>query len=247
MTTKPYNTPLEPTPEDIDRVIRYAEGDLTPDERAAFEAEMADHPELAAMLERMESIDESLRTHFGAPSDTTIAGSIRPSVSMPRRIIGIAALIAIVGALSFVYLHSPTPTVQLAHARGVLEGPFQPFVVCDTYDKFRQYGIDTFDVPLAANFDAAATANITLVGWRSYQGRYGDESISGDKPVRVLLALGPNDERVIVVFRAKDTLRFETKDTLGYTKHSTTIGGLVVDEISTLPEPIVLPLLGVEG
>ena len=247
MTTQPHNIPNQPTPEDIERIIRYAEDDLGPDERTALETELADRPDLVALLDRMEGMDETLRAHFGAPITSMPTPASRRTISMPQRTIGIAALVAIVGALVFVYLYSPTPTVQLAHARGVLEGPFDPAVVCDTYEKFRQYGIDTFGVPLTADFEAAAAANITLVGWTSYEGRYGAEVDAGGRPVRVLLARGPNNERVIVVFRAKNTLRFETENTRGYTKHATTIGGLVVDEISTLPDPVVLPLLGVEG
>ena len=247
MTNKQTNKPIStPSPEDAERIVQYLENELASHEREAFEAELSERPELAAVVGRMESADESLRAHFGALPEVA-GGSARRSLNAPRQIIGIAALIAIVGALAFVYLYSPTPTVQLAHARGLLEGPFNPIVVCDTEEKFRQYGIDTIDVPLTADIAAAATANITLLGWRPYQGRYGDEALESDKPIRALLARGPESERIIVVFRARNTLNFETEETRGYYKHTDSIGGLLVDEISAQPSPVVLPLLGVAG
>ena len=233
MTNKQTNKPIStPSPEDAERIVQYLENELASHEREAFEAELSERPELAAVVGRMESADESLRAHFGALPEVA-GGSARRSLNAPRQIIGIAALIAIVGALAFVYLYSPTPTVQLAHARGLLEGPFNPIVVCD--------------VPLTADFAAAATANITLLGWRPYQGRYGDEALESDKPIRALLARGPESERIIVVFRARNTLNFETEETRGYYKHTDSIGGLLVDEISAQPSPVVLPLLGVAG
>lgn len=224
---------------ELERLITYAEGDLSPDERRDLEAELRERPDLARALEQLEADARAVRAHFDFRAE-------RPRRWSPLRIGAVAAAIAVIAAVSAYLLYTPVPAVQLAHARGVLEGSFEPDVVCDTPEKFRQYGIDAFGVSLTADFEQATTSNIALIGWTGYEGRYGREVEAGESPIRVLLARGPDRERVIVVFRPPDTLRFLTDHTRGYTKHSTTIGGLVVDEISTLDRPVVLPLLGVD-
>lgn len=240
-------TAQPPTPRDLERLIAYADGEGAPDERTALETELEQRPDLARALQQLRANDTALRDHFTAPSVTSARCSRRP-LRIYTSVAAIAAVLAITVTLGiFFLLPEPVRTVQLGHARGVFEGPFEPVEVCDTREKFRQYGLDTFGVPLIANFEQAAASNVTLIGWTAYEGRYGRDVESGEKPLRVLLARAPGGERVIVVFRPPNTLRFDTDYTHGFTQHSTTLGGLVVDEISTLDQPVVLPLLGVEG
>ena len=234
------NTGLHLSAKDLDRLIAYAEGELAHDDRESLEADLRERPELARVLERLDADAHALRQHFALPVHTPRRWPI-------ARLGAIAAVLAIAATIAFFAWPTPVRTVQLAHARGVLEGDFQPAVVCDTKDKFRQYGIDTFGVPLTADFARAAASNVALIGWTAYEGRYGRDVDAGDKPIRVLLARAPDGERVVVVFRPPGTLHFLADDTRGYTQHTTTLGGLVVDEIGTNDQPVVLPLLGVEG
>lgn len=230
----------QPRQHELERLIAYAEGELSPEERLSVEATLTDRPDLARALEQLDADAQALRAHFTVPKAT-------PRYWTPLRIGALAAGIVLVVTMSTYLLYTPVPTVQLAHARGVLEGAFEPEIVCDTPEKFRQYGLDVFGVALTADFGAAAAEQVALIGWTAYEGRYGQEVDVGEKPVRALLARAPGGERVVVVFRPRNTLRFQTENTRGYSKHSTTIGGLIVDEISTLTEPVVLPLLGAEG
>ncbi len=225
---------------DIERLIAYAEGDLSQDERAALEAELRERPDLARTLDQLNADADALRRHFTFQSAA-------PERSPRVRLAAIAAVLAITAIIAFFAMPAPVRTVQLGHARGVLEGPFEPAVVCDTREKFRQYGIDTFGVPLTADFQQAAAGNVTLIGWAAYEGRYGRDVESGENPLRVLLARAPDGSRIAVVFRPPGTLRFDDGYTHGFTRHSTTIGGLEVDEIGTNSQAVVLPLLGVEG
>jgi len=238
-------TAQPPTPRDFERLIAYVDGEGTPDERAALEAELEQRPDLARALLQLRSNDDILREHFGRPA----AQPTRCFKSSQRiyTVAAIAATLAIAAALTVHFLPQPVRTVQLGHARGVFESSFEPAEVCDTREKFRQYGLDTFGVPLLADFEQAAARNVTLIGWTAYEGRYGRDVEAGEKPLRVLLALAPSGERVIVVFRPPDTLRFDNDYTHGFSQHSTTLGGLAIDEISNLEQPVVLPLLGVEG
>lgn len=239
-------TAQPPTPRDLERLIAYADGEGAPDERTAIEAELEQRPELARALQQLRANDAALRDHFASPPSTPARCSRRP-LRIYTSVAAIAAALAITITLSVFFMHEPVRTVQLGHARGVFEGAFVPVEVCDTREKFRQYGLDTFGVPMIANFEQAAARNITLIGWTAYEGRYGRDVEAGEKPLRVLLARAPGGERVIVVFRPPGTLRFETEYTHGFTQHTTTMGGLVVDEISNLEQPVVLPLLTVEG
>ncbi|UYV12481.1 MAG: hypothetical protein NCW75_14435 [Phycisphaera sp.] len=239
-------TAQPPTPRDLERLIAHADGEGTPDERAAFEAELEQRPELARALQQLHANDTALRDHFAAPPSTPARCS-RRQFRIYGAVAALAAALAITITLSVFFMHEPVRTVQLGHARGVFEGPFEPAEVCDTREKFRQYGLDTFGVPLLADFQQAAASNVALIGWTAYEGRYGRDVEAGEKPLRVLLARAPGGERVIVVFRPPGTLRFDTNYTHGFTQHTTMLGGLVVDEISTLEKPVVLPLLGVEG
>lgn len=234
-----------PTPRDLERLIAHADGEGTPEQRAALEAEFEQRPDLARALHQLRANDAALRDHFTQPA--TIARGSRRPLRIYTTIAAIAAVLAITIPLGIFFLPDPVRTVQLGHARGLFEGSFEPAEVCDTREKFRQYGLDTFGVPLLADFDKAAANTVTLIGWTAYEGRYGRDVESGEKPLRVLLARAPDGSRVIVVFRPPGTLRFDTDYTHGFTQHTTTLGGLVVDEISTLEKPVVLPLLGVES
>lgn len=225
---------------DLQRLIAYAEGEMPPDERLALEAELRDRPDLARALDQLHADTDALRRHFTFPVPT-------PSRSPLLRYAAVAAVLALAATLAFFAWPTPVRTVQLGHARGVMEGPFEPDVVCDTPEKFRQYGIDTFGVPLTADFEQAAARNVALIGWTSYEGRYGRDVESGENPLRVLLARAPDGGRVVVVFRPPGTLRFDDGYTHGFTRHSTTLGGLIVDEIGTNDRAVVLPLLGLEG
>jgi hypothetical protein len=224
----------------MDRLIAYAQGDLPADERAGIEADLRERPDLARALDQLHAHAEVLRRHFTFPAAA-------PKRTPLARYAAIAAVVVLAATIAFFAMPGPVRTVQLGHARGVMEGPFEPAVVCDTADKFRQYGIDTFGVPLTADFERAAAGDVALLGWTSYEGRYGRDVESGENPLRVLLARAPDGGRVIVVFRPPGTLRFDDDYTHGFTRHSTTLGGLVVDEIGTSEQPVVLPLLGVEG
>lgn len=240
-------TPQPPTPRDLERLIAYADSEGTPAERAAIEAELEQRPELARALQQLRANDAALHDHFAEPAAPPARCS-RRRFRTYTTVAAIAAVLAITATLGvFILQHEPVRTVQLGHARGVFEGPFVPAEVCDTREKFRQYGLDTFGVPLVANFEEAAARNVSLIGWTAYEGRYGRDVESGENPLRVLLAYAPGGERVVVVFRPPGTLRFDDDYTHGFTQHSTTLGGLVVDEISTLEKPVVLPLLGVDG
>lgn len=227
-------------PSDIERLIAYAEGDMPQAERAALEAELRERPDLTRALDQLHAGADALREHFTFPATT-------PKRSPFVKVATIAAVLAIVATVAFFAWPEPVRTVQLSHARGVLEGDFEPAVVCDNPEKFRQYGIDTFGVPLTADFQQAAASNVALIGWTAYEGRYGRDVEAGQKPIRVLLARAPDGARVVVVFRPPGTLRFKTDNTRGYTQHTTTLGGLIVDEIGTSERAVVLPLLGVEG
>lgn len=236
-------TAQPPTPRDLERLIAYTDGEGAPDERTVIEAELEQRPELARALQQLRANDAALRDHFAHP-----ATPARRRFRIYTTVAAIAAVLAITVTLGIFFLqHEPVRTVQLGHARGVFEGPFVPAEVCDTREKFRQYGLDTFGVPLIADFEQATANNVTLIGWTAYEGRYGRDVESGENPLRVLLAYAPGGERVVVVFRPPGTLRFDDDYTHGFTQHSTTLGGLVVDEISNLEQPVVLPLLGVGG
>lgn len=225
---------------DLDRLIAYAEGELSPEQRLALEAELRDRPDLARALDQIRADAHALRRHYTFPVEA-------PHRAPVTRYAAVAAVLVVAAVVAFFAWPTPVRTVQLGHARGVMEGPFEPDVVCDTPEKFRQYGIDTFGVPLTADFEQAAASNVALIGWTSYEGRYGRDVESGENPLRVLLARAPDGGRVVVVFRPPGTLRFDDGYTHGFTRHSTTLGGLIVDEIGTNDQPVVLPLLGVEG
>jgi len=252
MTSDP-STPERLSPADAQRLFAWADGELSPAEAREFEAELARRPELAAAADALRRAEGALRAAWDdAPADAQ--ADAQASAVAPRARIGwrgwrLAAaavvLVGLGGLLAVRALTAPAHTIQLADASRLLEGAFEPEVVCDTPEKFADYTREKLGVALRADYALARQRGVELVGWTGLEGQYLGEV--GGESVRVLLARGPAGERLALLFRRPGVLGVGERYTAGLSRYRARVGGLVVDEVSPLDHPVVLGLLSVPG
>lgn len=214
----------------LQRLNRYLDAELSPAERAEFEAELARDPHLRAAAERLGRAHAALRTHYQLAD----ASPTRKTASPLRRLALAAGILLAVGLTFYAYRQTLPPPLDgdLIHRAFVLDPT--PVIVCDTPEKFLAYTQDTLSAPITARFDTG----ITLVGWRDAQPGYGDK----DLRTRLLLAYAADQTPVVVLFqpagRPKPLLTRR-----GLQAYSLRLGPIDLWEISPLDQPVVLPVM----
>ncbi|MEO1008874.1 MAG: hypothetical protein AAFX79_09915 [Planctomycetota bacterium] len=233
--------------DELQQLFAYHDGELAADDAKALEARLRQSPELARELEALRIAEDGLRRGFEGVGDVAITPEVdvlrvHPFRPLPMRaILALAAAIVVLG-VAWVAVQSGVGggrALQVAQMARVLDGDFEPDVVCDTPEKFLDYTVDRFGVPITADF----ATPVALIGWTSLDDGYLSAAAAGEH-TRVLLARADAGERVIVVFRPAGHLAIEETMASDLHRHTRTIRGIAIDEISTLDAPVVLPLLG---
>lgn len=193
-------------------------------------------------LEQMRSTEGRLRALY-APGDHIPALDGAPAPRTPMRGLRLAASIAlIVGALGAVWYSQAVVNAPPAFDASALHLAYlrndRVAHVCDTPEKFLQYTRDALEEPIGARFDT----DVQLVGWRGtgsgYQLRQGDP--------RVLLARSAGGDEVVVLFQQRTRRAPTIGDVDGLKIYERRFGSIEAYEISTLDDPVVLPLLSDE-
>lgn len=110
-----------------------------------------------------------------------------------------------------------------------------PSTVCDTPEKFLNYTTKAVGAPITADFDTDAT----LVGWRSPSGGYDGR----EHEPRVLLALDPDGNHIVVVFQHTSLARPRFEEDGGLRRFHQRFGDVHAWEITPNENPVVLQLL----
>lgn len=231
-----------------ERLFAYADGEMSPEESAAFERELMRDPALRDRLGSLRSIDEGL-TRIADPKNAPAAApaTTRRRLSGPVLWGALAASIVVVGALVVQFSTPSAPAftpkphaerrVSTAEDYRRITHTFEPHIVCDTPGKFARYTVDAFGAEIGADFDAGTT----LVGWRAYGSSYDPDEPAPSR--RVLLARSPGEAMVIAYFIPEGLERPEVSLDGGLTMFESRIEGVHVIEITPDDEPSVLPVL----
>ena len=107
---------------------------------------------------------------------------------------------------------------------------FDPEVVCDTPEKFVTYTEAALGLALTASFEGPEV----LIGWDAFLGAYTDEV-----GPRVLLALAPSGERVVVVFEPDPPERSIVPGD-GINAFEREFGSVRATELTPLDQPTVM-------
>ena len=254
----------------LDTLINaYLDGEMSDAERAEFEARLADDGALRDRLARWRVVEAGLGACFGQGADAPDPLALHEAETLPmpgsghardassdasaatspwyRRPLYAAAAVLLVTAGVAWYATLPgAPEMQGprdSYIYSLVTSNFTPAVVCDTPGKFLEYTESALNEPIAADFDSAATLGVTLVGWDTFGASYTAEG--SDRLPRVLMALGPGGEQIVVYF-AGYTHRSPEDDPMNATHVSSVcFGDVTAYELSPLPEPVVLGLLSV--
>lgn len=201
-----------------------------------------------AALSKLKSIEHTIRDHY-APSEApssmleTVRGGAQ-SHRRPLRLAPLALVAVLVLAASAWFLlpftNQPTVDASLVHA-GFISNP-TPSVVCDTPEKLIDYTQETLGVGLTAEFDAG----VTLIGWRTIAGSsYTQSRVPGALTPRVLLANGPDDEPIVVLFFPRGTGKPNLPDGSGLKLFNRSFESVRAWEVTPGQDATVLPLLSV--
>jgi hypothetical protein len=151
-----------PDPDNSDALLaaRYLDGTLSPAEHAAFTARLTQEPALAAYVQELQQVDAALQVAF-APSSVPLPAAPVSHIFTTRRIIALAATIALVGLCVWL-LTAPLrhPSARL-YAREQANN-FTPQIVCTTPEEFATW---THAALQQAMTPGALPASVQLIGW----------------------------------------------------------------------------------
>ncbi|GJQ30387.1 MAG: hypothetical protein HBSAPP03_22710 [Phycisphaerae bacterium] len=234
------STPIDHLPPEHDSPIdRYLDGLMSPAERQAFEARLAEDASLREHLDLQRSIDQSLRNVF------TYRAPAAASRSFSFRRVGLVAAIAagLVLALSLVYVlnqpdpfkHRPAADVYAAY---VAQG-WKPAWACES-DQQSADAVSTFlRLPGRAVIVPLATPGVEVLGWIPT-----DDYRTGTPISPVTLSLLTRVEGrpvLLLVDRVENDRAVTVPVASGLHVYRRVVDEVVIYEISPFDGPRVLP------
>lgn len=234
----------------------YLDGLLSDAERAAFEAELKNHPEWQLEIARQNSINERLASLYQAPVDRMVeatASGIGPNTTLKHpasgkvrsTVLAIAAclgLLVVAGWQIRAFLAPPTPPTKPNYAKqdwrdfgavyeAEVASSFTPVWKCENDEIFAKFVKDRFGQPILL---AALPAGVEALGW-SYSNSISEET------AQILGTV--NGEKVLVfVDRAERDKKNASPRCGSVQAFSRQVGELVLYEVTPLDKPTFLDL-----
>ncbi len=222
------------SPDDLDL---YLDGQLSPEQAAAFERRMMASPAIRAEVDAARAIDNNLRTLFVVPEDIGVPHGASASQITPfwhRRWFAAAAAILL---LVTAYAVSPWSRLMPASAPAQIyfaqhDKGFVPEVVCTTPEAFAQWTNAQFKEELTP---ATLPESIQLVGWSKTK-------LISDY-TGILLA--KVDGKEVIVLMDSTMYTKEVPDTYmhGLNAFETTMGKVRLIEVTPFNTPRVTPYI----
>lgn len=233
----------------IDLLIAYVEGQMSVDQRAAFEKTLTASPELRRQLELMRQADESIAHSFAAPgfvqvdfnaARATAAMKSRATVSPLRRWGGlaIAATLLIVATLRLtIFADSGRAVLTLSELYdGQVKNGFKPAFVCNNDAEFVDYTQKSFGLPLLAQGDSS----VQIVGW-TYESAEGYKDLGLSDKAQIVLARVETQPVLLLMDKGNARGPKIDKNARGRLQvFERNVGGVDVFEITPLSKPMVL-------
>lgn len=236
----------------IDLLIAYVEGQMSADQRAAFEKTLAESPELRVQLDLMRRADESIAHSFAAPGFVKIDfNAARATAAMQSRAtssplkrwggligVAIAAALLVVAALQLPMFSGKARevlTLSGLYDRQVKNG-FQPTFVCNNDAEFVDYTQKSFGLPLLAQGDSS----VQIVGW-TYDTAQGYNDLGLSDKAQIVLARVENQPVLLLMDKGEAKGPKIDKNARGRLQvFERNVGGVDVFEITPLSKPMVL-------
>ena len=229
-----------PTPDNLDRLIAYVEGQLSADDRARFEQELAASSHLRGQLELLRRIDRSMADQLAPPGEIRVElGVPAPKALGWRRwtgLAGAAVAASILMALAWMYFAVPDRPQRLtvsALYHSHLAGGFVPDWVCKDDAEFIDTTRKAFGVPLLAKTEG----DVQIIGWSGYGDRLADLGLSPS--AREILAR-VNGREVIVLIDKPVPARPPKVDSTSLNIFERRIGDIALYEITPLDKPAAI-------
>ena len=229
-----------PAPDNLDRLIAYVEGQLSADEQARFEQELAGSSRLRGQLDLLRRIDRSMVEQL-APR-----GEVRVEPGVPalkgtnwRRwtgLAGAAVAASILLAMAWLYVAAPGRPQRLtlsALYHSHVAGGFVPDWVCKDDAEFIDTTRKAFGVPLLAKTEG----DVEIIGWSGYGDRLADLGLS--PAAREILARVKGRE-VIVLIDKPAPARPPKVDSTSLNLFERRIGDVALYEITPLDRPAAI-------
>jgi hypothetical protein len=220
------------SPDDLDL---YLDGQLSPEQAAAFERRMMASPALRAEVNAARAIDNNLRTLFVVPQDIATPHTSQQTLPFWRRrwFAAAAAVLLLVTA----YAVSPWSRLMPASAPAQIyfaqhDKGFVPEVVCTTPEAFAQWTNAQFKEELTP---ATLPESIQLVGWSKTK-------LISDY-TGILLA--KVDGKEVIVLMDSTMYTKEVPDTYMHGLHTfeTTMGKVRLIEVTPFNTPRITPYI----
>ncbi|MEM8836305.1 MAG: hypothetical protein AAGD00_10860 [Planctomycetota bacterium] len=180
-----------------EKLNAYLDGEMDGREREAFEALAASDVAVREALDAARRVEAGVRTEFeqAPPIDfDAVLDRVEPRGARTTwRAIGLAACLALVATV-FVAINLPRDArLRADTAYAAVTASFVPEVICDTREKFEAYTL----AHLGEGICPIEDPEIRMIGWKGLA----VEAASGyEGRAKVLLAEGPQRERIVVLF-----------------------------------------------
>ena len=234
-----------------DKLERYLDGQLSPEENAEIEAHLRSNPIAARQVKMQHQVDERLRANFVAPAmtaqriekllcdETMVAArdssQQRSKTERNRRLVIVASVIAASIAIAYFSRFGIHPEVKpyfeprslVAIYNETVDQGFRPYYFCEDADRFAMTFAKRQQTPLVLE---ELPADRHMVGL-SYPGGLSRDTTAilcyaDQKPVVVFVDRGEYDNESVVAFQENQ----------GLYVHKRLLSDLVIYEVSPFPE-----------
>lgn len=240
-------SPLQPLSEaELSRVAAYVDDAMSPQERAQFEGELAVNAALREELELQTGLDASLNRLFDYSLEHQ-AGAGSEAAKLPSPFVNrggrakvlrwsaLAAAVVLAGVGAWVAFRKDPNLIPPQQVWANMErANFVPNWRCEDEPTFRAY----LNSRLGESFAINESAELKVVGW-GYGTDYQFYAIS-EQTLTLINRVG-DQHAVVLIDRAENDRTLKVPESTGLHLYKKRVGGLVLYEISPMPEPHVLP------
>ncbi len=224
------------SPRDLERINAYLDGSMSAEERSAFEAELVVNAALRDELEVFAAVDASLSRQF-VYAEAQEPAPIPMRRGMPRFVkwSALAAGLALAAVAAWYALRPDPLLIPPQQVWANMEAVnFKPVWRCENDEQFRQL----LTARLGEAFVIEENERLRVLGW-AYGADYVQYPLSKD--TLILINKVGDEHSIILIDRADKERNLKVPRESGLHIYRKRFGGLVLYELTPLPEPAVLP------
>ncbi len=224
------------SPRDLERISAYLDGAMSADERAAFDAELGVNTAVLDELEAMRAVDASLSRLFehveaeGAPAPIPLKRGVPRAVRWGA----LAAALLLAGAGGWYFTRPDPLLIPPQQVWANMEAVnFKPVWRCENDEQF----IQLLRSRLGEAFLIQESEQLRVLGW-AYGADYVQYPLSKD--TLILINKVGEEHSIILIDRADKERNLKVPQSTGLNLYKQRVGGLVLYELTPLPEAKVL-------